>query len=138
VREGLSANKIGLVLREQGLGIRRQTLLQLTGAERAIWTHGQSLKFLPFGATPRLATLPEALSKIRRAYSFTVALTGRSELTGQRLVQHVTISTDRGMTRGELEDLAVEMGIEGKRRYGLELESAQLVGGLRSGELGVL
>ncbi len=137
VREGLSANKIASVLKTQQLGIRRDTLLTLARAERAIWEHGQRLKFLPMKATPRLDALPVALSKIRRRYSFTVRLTGRSELTGQPLIQNVTISTDIGMSREELESMAEDMGIEGKSRYGLQLDNVQLVSGLRAGDLGV-
>ncbi len=138
VREGLSANKIGAVLRTQGLGIRRQTLLQITGAERKIWTHGLSLRFLPFSATPNLRKLPVALSKIRRQYSFVVSLTGRSRLTGLPMVQNVTVSTDVGMSRQAIEAVGEEMGIAGKERYDLVLEKVLLISGLRAGAPGLI
>lgn len=137
VREGLSTRAIGRSLSAGGMGIRTQTLHRLATAERTIWQHGQSLKFLTKSSLPNVGRLPVALSKIRRQFSYTVELRGRSPLTGQSLLQHVTIATDQNMTREALESLASEMGVEGKKRYGLVVDQSVLVGGVKAGDLGV-
>jgi hypothetical protein len=138
VREGLSSNAIGRLLSESGFGIRRQTLLDLVRAQKGVQTAGAALRFLRQNAIPNPNRLPEALTTIRRAFSFTVEVRGRSLETDERVTQHVTVTTDRLLTRREIEELAGEAVERAGDRYGFEQEEAVLIGGLKAGPRGTL
>jgi len=138
VREGLSLNRLQAALQEANLGIRRATLLSLMQRERALVSAGESMRFLPRAARPDPARLPEALTILRRQFSFTVELRGRSLQTGERTTQHVTVASDRLLTRAEIEDVAERFGQQGGERYGMEVERVLFVKAMKAGAGGVL
>lgn len=138
VREGLSARAIGRAIRAAGIAISNVNLFEVARRERVVWTHGLSLRNLNPGARPNPFTLPESLSRLTRAFAFTVEVRGRLLDTSAPSKQYITISTDKLMSRRDLEEMAAEIASGGRSRYGLDVEDAVLVSGLRAGTLGVL
>ncbi len=138
VREGISSRALTGILQRAGLGIRRQTLLdimRLVEGEAAI---GPVLSALGLNRRPNPLRLPPALTKIRRAFSFTVRALGVDVETGVSREQFVTVTSDTLLTRGEIEALA-EQAIETDRdRYQLRETQFQLTGGVRAGAAGLL
>jgi len=106
--------------------------------ELDIWTHGQNLRFLNLGARPNVSTLPEALTTIRRKYSFTVELRGQSLSDGSSVVRNVTVSSDKLLTRGEAEDIAQSYAEDGRKEYGMEVSGVLLTSALKAGAAGTL
>lgn len=137
VREGLSANSIQASLQAAGIGIRRQALLDVIRAESGAQLASSALRFAKPETFPNPARLGEALTKIRRQFSFTVEVRGTLGSTGEGFIQHVTVSTDRLLTRQAIEDAAQAMVEDEQERYGIDVGSVVLTGGLRSGSLGV-
>lgn len=138
VRRGLSANSIGTILRNTGIGIRRSTLLDIVARSRLVFQYGGRLRALPKNRRPNIFSIPEALTKTTRQYAFTLEVKGTAADTGQATSQFITLATDSLMTREQMEALAMEVADEGKERYGMISESATFVDGIRAGELGVL
>jgi hypothetical protein len=136
VREGLSIESIGRAVRGGGIRIANDALRSLVTAERGIFTHGQNLRFVNLDSRPNIATLPQALTAIRRAASFTVEVRGTLLSSGQSFIQHVTVTTDTPLTRREIEEAALD-AVEGAQdRYGIEVEETLLVRGVRAGLAG--
>ena len=135
VAAGLSANRIGEALRLGGLGINRGVLLELVRAAKGIEAAAVQLRNIRLDRRPDPSRLPEAAHSILRNYSFRVQVTGTDTATGQPIRRHITISTDTVLTRGQLEDLAAEIVESGNERYGVEVESTLLVGGVRQPQL---
>lgn len=138
VREGISSRQLTSILQKAGLGIRRQVLLdimRLVGEEAAI---GPVLSALGLNRRPNPLRLPPALTKIRRAFSFTVRVSGLDVETGVTRERFVTVTTDTLLTRGEIEALAGQAIDADRGRYPLIEVDFLLTGGLRSGVPGVL
>ena len=138
VREGISSRQLMGVLQKAGLGIRRQVLLDLMrlyGDEVAI---GPVLSALGLNRRHNPFRLPPALTKIRRAYSFTARVRGSEVDTGTVTEQFVTVTTDTLLTRGEIEELAGQAIEAGQDRYQLVVTDILLTGGLRAGAPGLL
>ena len=138
VREGLSARAIGRAIRAAGIAISNEALFEVSRRERDVWTHGLALRYLNPGIRPNPFTLPESLTRLTRAFAFTVEVRGRLVDTAAAVKQYITISTETLMTRRELEEMAAEIAASGVGRYGLEVEDTVLVSGLRAGQLGTL
>lgn len=138
VARGLSGRGIERALKGAGLGIRRETLLDIIRREQGITRAGAQLRFLGTNRLPNIQRLPTALTRIRRRFSFTVQVTGRSIDSGLELLQNITVSTDTVLTRNELERIAEDAVLANQIRYGLDITSALLIGGKRAGAAGVL
>ncbi len=138
VRRGLSANRIQSILTGAGIGIRRQTLLDLVAATRGIIEKGGYLRKLRAGQRFNPAALPQALTRTTREYAITVAVEGTSTDTGLPTWQHITLAMDKPMARDAMEDLAMRLAREGKERYEMTPESAVIEEGVRAGMAGVL
>ena len=138
VREGLSANSILTVLRSQNLGIRRQTLLDIVRSERGVIAAGSRLRSLNRNFFPDPRRLPDALTKIRRAFSFTVELRGFDLGTGESIDQSVNVSLDNVLTRNEIENRALNFIDADTERYGIAVTDVILQRGVKAGEQGTL
>jgi hypothetical protein len=138
VARGLSANAIQGVLRAQSLGIRRQTLLDIIRAENNIERAQAALRYVGLNRIPNPNRLPQALTRLRRRYSFVVEIAGRAIETGESILQNVTVSLDTVLTRGEIERLAEEAVLSNMQTYGLEIDRATLTSGLQAGIAGTL
>jgi hypothetical protein len=138
VREGISIARIGRAVRAEGFKLANETLRMLVHRERVIWEHGQRLKFVPLGSFVDVSKLPEALTQIRRQFSFMVEVRGTLGTGGQAIIQHVTVASDKPMTRRAILEQAERAMNLGSKRYGIEVSSVELVGGLRAGPAGTL
>ncbi len=138
VREGVSSRALTGILQRAGLGIRRQTLLDLMRLMEGEAAIGPVLSALGVNRRPNPLRLPPALTKIRRAFSFTVRVRGVDKDGSTERFVTVTTDTLPLPTRAELEAFA-EQAIEADRaRYGLVVSEFLLVGGLRAGAPGLL
>ncbi len=138
VREGVSSRALTGILQRAGLGIRRQTLLDLMRLMEGEAAIGPVLSALGIGRRPNPLRLPPALTKIRRAFSFTVRVRGAELDTGLATEQFVTVTTDTLLTRGEIEALAAQAIETDQDRYKLVVTDILLTGGLRAGIPGLL
>jgi hypothetical protein len=110
--------------------------LDVIRLERGLTDYGKILRSLAKDVRLVTDALPTAITKTRREFSFTVELRGAGP-NGQQSVQHVTVSTDQpGLTPREITDKALELGVSGADRYGLDVESATVLRGTRSGTAG--
>jgi hypothetical protein len=111
-------------------------LSAIVAKEREIQRLGSALRFLNRDSTPNPFRLPEALTTLRRAFSFTVEVRGFLVDTGERVTQNVTVTSSTLLTRAAMEELAIEAVTSGAERYGMEVESAIPIRGTRAGALG--
>lgn len=138
VRGGIPTRQIGELLQSFSLNLRPGELSIIARAERAIQRLGADLRFLNRNQSPAIERIPEALSKIRRQFSFTVEVRGTLTATGSPFSQLVTVTSSRNLTRAEMEELAISAVASNGERYGMEVEDAVPIRALRQGELGAL
>lgn len=138
VRAGLASRAIAGTLQKAGLGIRRSTLLKIMRKERSLVQHGLNMRFLPLKRFPNPLKLPTALTKLRRAYSYTVKVFGTNMGTGEPRTQQVTVSSSKLLTRQQAEDIAMDYG-RGQYDSGqMEVDRVQLINVVKAGDLGTL
>lgn len=106
-RRGLSSRAIERSVREAGLPISRtRSILPLMNAIRESEAAAANLKFVGLNRVINVNRLPEAITNIRREFSYQVAVTG-IDATGQRVNRFIQVTTDNArLTRGEIEDAA--------------------------------
>jgi hypothetical protein len=139
VNDGLSATAINNVIRDgMGQGIRRQTLLEIMRAVKGVEQTSSQLRFLAPDSMPNPSRLSVAITTIRRRYAFTVEIRGALVADGSPIKRNVTVSTDRLLTRSQIEDLAQSMVEDDSKGYGIDIDSAVIIKGVRAGESGVL
>lgn len=138
VRRGMSAGEIGRALRRQGLGVRRADLLSAVRYEKGVEVSATRLASVRKDRRFDPARLPEAATKIRRAYSFTVEVTGRHEPTGKTTSRFVQISLDKVITTGEIEAEAESLVSRKFEDSKVIIEKSKIVFGVRQGLAGGL
>jgi hypothetical protein len=109
--------------------------MRLMEGEAAI---GPVLSALGVNRRPNPLRLPPALTKIRRAFSFTVRIRGSVEDTGAPTERFVTVTSDTLLTRGEIETLADQAIETDRSRYNIVVSDILLTGGVRAGTAGLL
>lgn len=108
IARGLSLNQIQFRLNRAGFNItltENSLIVEAILEQRAV---GKTFLDLPLAGVIDYANLPPALTSTLRDYSFVVRLEGVNPFTGQPHIRRVTVSTDRFLTRGEIEDIAVQ------------------------------
>lgn len=138
VRAGLSANRIGSALADAGMGIRRSTLLSIVKRERTLLDHSRNLRFLPFDRAPDPERLPEALTRLRRKYSYQIGVRGYIGDTGEPIQRFVTIASSTIITRRQAESAAMQMVEDDPDTYPIVIERVILDSVLRAGPAGTL
>jgi hypothetical protein len=106
---------------------------------RAVQAHenqARSVQELPRNRRIPIASLPQALTKIRRNLSFTVEVRGFLPGTGEAFTRHITISANETLTPRRIEQLAEETIASGGDRYGMEVQEVNLIRGERAGRAG--
>lgn len=116
VAEGLSATVIQDTLGELGSavapgfrGVRRTDLLSLIRGIKDIAETGPFLRSVRDDRTPDPARLKPPVTTTLRTYSFKVAISGIDPETGEEKLAHVTISTERLLTAGQIKAAALGM-----------------------------
>lgn len=138
VRRGLSANSIQGLLQSQGLGIRRQSLLDIIRAERGVAATTAPLRAMRRSFTPDPRRLPDALTKLRRAFSFSVEIRGFDLANGEDVTRYVSVSLDDPLSREAMEAMGLEFIDEDFQRYGIAVTSVLLHRGVKAGAEGTL
>ncbi len=133
VARGLTGNQIARVLRLQDLGINNVVLQRIVRAERGVEIAGARLRSMPRHLVPDPRRLPDALHKIRRAFSFKIKIRGFDLSTGEAMEQFVTVTLDDPLTRGELENIGLQFIDAATERYGLAVTDVILDRGMKAG-----
>lgn len=135
---GLSGNAIITGYMRGGGAIRRQTALELLARVRGVEQKSSQLQFLRRDRFPDPRRLPEALTKLKRAFSFEVRIRGFASDTGEALERFVTVALDKPMTRARLEQTGFEFSQPEPQQYGMVVTDVTLVGGKKAGLEGTL
>lgn len=138
VREGLSGNQIQTLLRAADLGIRRLSMQAIVRAERGVQVAGAQLRFLNRRFTPDPRRIPEALTTLRRAFSFTVRIRGVDTQTGEDVERFVNISINRPISRASLEQIGFDFSQPEPEQYGLAVTEVLLIEAVKAGPAGTL
>ena len=138
VRKGLSAGQIGRALKRQGIGVRRTDLLAAVRHEKGIEVSATRLASIRKDRRFDPTKLPEAATKIRRNYSFTVEVTGLHQPTGKTVTRFVQISLDDVITAGEIEQEAADLMAQRFEDSKVIVDKVKIVLGVRSGIAGLL
>lgn len=108
VKEGLSANSILEALQKEGLGYRRTTFLSdirtIKGAE-TVWS---GLRYVRKDYTPDIRHYLETKSPLTTNYQTVMEVRGFNTETGEDVIRNVTIGRDTLVSRGQLEEDALE------------------------------
>lgn len=137
VREGLGTAQIQSLLQATALGgIRRTDLLSIVRGVRGIQTAGAQLRFLNRNTTPDPRRIPEALTKIRRAFSFTVRIRGVDVSTGESIERFVQVVLDNPVSRNTIEQLGFTFSQPEPDQYGFAVTEVLLTEGVKAGPLG--
>lgn len=132
VLEGISANRAIEAFRLAGNAIRRTDALELIRQIRGVERIGSALKNLRLSNRPDPNRLPEALTKTRRRFGFTVKVTVYSPAEDTTFDRWITVATDKLLTREEIEDFASEMASDESYGRELEAQSSQLYSGYKA------
>lgn len=112
-RRGLSSRAIERTIRAAGLQISRaRSILPIMRDERARIAHGLRLKHEPLNATIDVDKLPHAITRLPRGrYSYTVRITG-IDVNYNFIDRFTQVSTDRYLTREQIQDVAYENALD--------------------------
>ena len=88
--------------------------------------------------TPDPRRLPDALTKLRRAFSFQVKISGFDLSTGEDITRFVSVALDDPLTRAEIESIGLGFIEEDMERYGLAVTDVLLDRGVKAGVEGTL
>jgi hypothetical protein len=139
VRDGLSGEAIINVIKETyGSAGRRTDILKVIRAEKVLAVTDGNLRFVQPHLKPDVKRLPEALTTLRRRYSFTIRVRGFIEDAGEYVEQFVTVSTHDVLSRAELEARAADILETQCNVYGMSDIETTLWSGRRAGGGGVL
>ena len=138
VSRGLAGNEIARVLRLQDLGINNVILQRIIRAEKGVEIAGARLRSIPRHLAPDPRRLPDALTKILRAFNFTVKISGFDLETGEAVIQFVNVALDDVLTRAQIEGMGLEAIDEAAQRYGFAVTDVILQRGVKAGVLGTL
>lgn len=131
VAEGLSSRRIADALQAGGIGIRRQTLLDMMRLERGIQSTGALFQHLGRDFVPSPNRLPFALHGLSNAFSYVVKVSGSLLATGQRFEGFVTVTSDRSLSRQDIEAAAEEATTRKGTEYEMEVEETTIMRGVR-------
>lgn len=138
VKQGLSANSIQGVLKAAGMGVRRQTLLDGVRALRNGFAQQETLRILGDVIRPPLRMIPEALTRIRRRFSYLMEI--QEEVESRIETRFFTLSSDDVLNRNEAISEATDLLENDAFKYGREVRvvGATLTGIVKAGSLGTL
>lgn len=138
VSEGLSVLDTQILLQEHLTPVPRNELLKVINAVRREFRLGADLRDRPLNRVIGERVLHEAITPLRRQYSFDVLVRGIDMATGLLRGQYITVSTDRLMTRAEIERAAMLAASGSGGSGGMEEVEAELQAGRRAGRAGTL
>lgn len=138
VRRGLSSRVIGTKLRKYGYHVANDTLLDLMRWEGKLIAESADLRFLRLDARPKVSRMLDALTPIRKRFSYGVRVRGYITGTTTPVERWVTVVSDENLTRRIIEQEAREAIEVSRERYGLDVVGAQLTSALKAVGRGLL
>ena len=139
VGEGLSSRAISSIIKDAfGKSIRRSTLLDVIRGIKGIEKANVQLKFIRKDRLPNVDRIPEAITRIRRNFSYKVKVEGHFIDTDIAHTEYINISSDINLTIAQIEAKALEAMEAGIKRYKLIVEKLTLDEAVKAGKLGTL
>lgn len=135
---GLSANSALAAYRELGGSIRRSAFLDVFRQLRGEIDAGYHIRSVRKTQYPSEERIPEALTEIRRQYSFNVRLDMRNSVTNESFTRNITVTSDSLLTVGEIEEEAVNALWEGREGSQVEIEGTAVVSARKAGARGLI
>lgn len=135
-REGLSIESIGKAARAAGFRIANDSLREMVHRVREMDTRGRPSPFESPTRVPSAGMFAEAVSKIRKQYSYTVEIRGLSE--GEEVIRHFTIASNERLPNADAIEAARGM-LDSSSHYvsdDFEESGAFVVGRLKAGPAG--
>ena len=122
----LSGNEILSTLKDYGIGIRRTNGLELIRQFRNINSVKPYIDGLRLDRLPNPERLAESATNILRNYSYKVSLDGTHAVTGEKVTQYVTVSTNRLLNKQAAVDIATSMALEDPSLYPIDITHARI------------
>lgn len=137
-RVGTATRDLGNILSRAGTSIEASAIRRIEDAEAEAAARSRDVLGVGETELPDPVGIPEALTKMRREYAWTVK-TEYINMIGQRLVQHLTISNDALMTEQQVLQEAADLldSEEYAVRRG-NIISMEVVRVVKAGQLGKL
>lgn len=115
-----SATEILESLKAQGLGIRRQTGLQVISYLRENTIPARSyIASVNLTKLPTISRLPLSLTNQLRNFAYKALLTGVNSLTGEEQTRSITVSSSQLLTKQEALDIATSIADSDSQSGGL-------------------
>jgi len=108
VGRGLGLNATQDLLQAAGIGIRREQINQLIHYFTGVTEAGYSVAQVRKDYFPNVDKFPNALTTLRREYSFTVRLgmSGATDEYGNPIYNYVTVTSDKNLRVQDILDIA--------------------------------
>lgn len=102
VKQGLASRSIQALLTKAGLGIRRQTLLDVMRLEKHGFASAKTFRLLPDDVLPRLGDIPFAITRLRHEYSYVFEV--KTLFENKLTTRIMTVSTNERLTIGQAKE----------------------------------
>lgn len=109
VGNGLSVDRIHAILGLAGIPISRSVLTSAIDYFHGEITAGRYIEALAGNVLPNPDFLQPALGLIRRQYSYIIRITGYDSATKRRLVTHTTVSSERLLSKAQVQEEARDL-----------------------------
>tara|TARA_Y100000310_G_C20132707_1_gene556575 strand:+ start:73 stop:561 length:489 start_codon:yes stop_codon:yes gene_type:complete len=134
VAQGVSGNQIQRNLQSAGTGLQRTAIQAIvrearlaSGAAVREFTPGGQLRYVRKDFRPDPSRFAPAITELRREYSLVYEIEGTDSNTGAPTKRHITVSTDRLLTRAEFDAEAQELFDADPDSYGIEATGMTVV-----------
>ena len=131
VRTGVSSTALQSALSARGMGVRRTDLLDAIRHVRGVERRSNALASVRKDRKPDPTRIAIARTNIRRSFSFVVRVRGFDMVSGELTERFVTITSDKVLSRQEIEDAAQDMFEEGVSNYPMDIQNVTLQKALR-------
>lgn len=135
VGRGLGLNATQDLLQAAGIGIRREQINQLIHYFTGVTEAGYSVSQVRKDYFPNVDKFPDAITTLRRKYSFTVRLgrTGEFNELGQPVYNYVTVTSDKNMRVQDILDEAESYYEDSAENYPVESVELTITGAKKRG-----
>lgn len=135
VARGMGLNATQGLLQAAGIGIRREQINQLIHYFTGVTEAGYNVAQVRKDYFPNVDKFPDAITTLRREYSFTVRLgkTGEFDESGQPVYNYVTVTSDKNMRVQDILDEAESYYDEASENYPVEAFEPVITGAKKRG-----
>lgn len=134
----LSGNAINRALIDSGIGIQRQNLLDYIR-----WVKGEepkkaAIRSLRRDLKPNADRIREAITRIRRNYSYKVEYSGLNPQSGEYETRWINIATDMRLSPMQAESIAEDTIEADRDNYPIQIDKVFVVDIVKAGTAGTL